>query len=800
METDFKKYGQNFQLVTLSLLIHDKIFFYKIKDILESEYFDNKYTQTICNTILEYGVKYNCPPKSEDVKALLEISFSTSSKLYLLTLDNILKVDLSNRQFVEEQVVNFCFTRYALTKAEEERTLLTLGKFDEARSISLSKYKAVNSGCEEFNLTQDFGCLTIVKKEEDSSTPLPWLLPTFTKKTKGGSVAGNLIVVVGQSSLGKCFAKGTRIRMFDSSVKCVEDVKPGDKLMGWDGQERIVDTLASGTEQMYRVKQQHGRDYVVNESHILCLQPIPNYIKYYPLSTNELVTITVKDYLKKSKTWKKGHRGFSSSVEYTSREVKIDPYFLGLWLGDGESAGTTIYGVDLEIKNYLKEYATKLNLKFTEKEDSKNCKRWALNNQQGLNNILLDNLRHYNLIKNKHIPDDYLYNSREVRLQLLAGLLDTDGYLETETKSCFEITQKRKDLAEQIYLLARSLGFQVKYTTSHAFLYKKDCGEVHTSYISRGIDKIPTRLKRKQAKSSRSVVATLTQIEVIKENVDTYYGFTLKEDSRDRMFLLEDYTVVHNTNYLVAQARHLVQLGKKVLYFTLEIEGEQIISRAVAGMTNINQEDLLNHPQLIKQKIDRITEIKSEIKIIRLKSTSARVEVIQSKVEEVKSQGFFPDTIMIDGINQVKLPKGYRAVDTNDKFEYIAEELRDLALEEKVPVYGAFQSNRGGFNVEYADEQNIGKAIEVYQVCDIMVMLTQTETMLENNQCYAQLLKNRRGPKGIMLRLSYDPNLCTFIELEEVIRSTLINSKNRQEISKGLETVQRRLDTARVSK
>ena len=71
--------------------------------------------------------------------------------------------------------------------------------------------------------------------------------------------------------------------------------------------------------------------------------------------------------------------------------------------------------------------------------------------------ILLDLLRRYELINNKHIPDEYLHNSRKNRLELLAGLIDTDGY---KDKMCYEITQKTKILADQIVYLARSLGFK----------------------------------------------------------------------------------------------------------------------------------------------------------------------------------------------------------------------------------------------------------------------------------------------------------------------------------------------------
>ena len=71
------------------------------------------------------------------------------------------------------------------------------------------------------------------------------------------------------TGLGKCFAPGTEILMFDGTVKCVEDIKEGEQVMGVDSSPRTVVGLAHGTETMYRVTPVKGDPYVVNESHIL---------------------------------------------------------------------------------------------------------------------------------------------------------------------------------------------------------------------------------------------------------------------------------------------------------------------------------------------------------------------------------------------------------------------------------------------------------------------------------------------------------------------------------------------------
>jgi len=110
-------------------------------------------------------------------------------------------------------------------------------------------------------------------------------------------------------------------------------------------------------------------------------------------------------------------------------------------------------------------------------------------------------LKQYKLVNNKHIPDIYKYNTREIRLQVLAGLLDTDGYL--SRNNCYEIIQKRKILSDDIVFLARSLGFYCSQNSCQKTCTNSSKGSVTGTYYrcnisSTNLDLIPTKLSRKQ--------------------------------------------------------------------------------------------------------------------------------------------------------------------------------------------------------------------------------------------------------------------------------------------------------------
>ena len=97
---------------------------------------------------------------------------------------------------------------------------------------------------------------------------------------------------------------------------------------------------------------------------------------------------------------------------------------MGLWLGDGGSGTSYITNEDQEVVDYLKEYADRLGLKI-----SINKNQYKITTGiPGRRNIVLNSLKSLNMLNNKHIPDIYLYGDKEQRLQLLAGLLDSDGH------------------------------------------------------------------------------------------------------------------------------------------------------------------------------------------------------------------------------------------------------------------------------------------------------------------------------------------------------------------------------------
>jgi len=369
---------------------------------------------------------------------------------------------------------------------------------------------------------------------------------------------------------GKCLAMGTKVMLANGEMTKVENIKVGDKLMGDDSRPRTVLSLARGREMMYDIIPTKGDTYTVNESHILSLKCSSTYSKKF--KKGQIVDICVKDYLNLPKSFHGpagALLGYRIPVKFPEKNVEMDPYALGYWLGDGTNRYPAITTIEEPIIRYFKEYAEKLGL-FIRQGKGRDSITYSISagkrNRPGISgsvgkNKFLNMLNKYNLVQNKHIPYDYKCNSRDIQLELLAGIIDSDGYLSNNT---YDIIQKNERLLDDIIFIARSLGFAA---------YKKECkkscmyqGEKKTGTYYRicisgeGLENIPVKLIRKKARPRKQMKDVLvTRIKVVKKEVDDYYGF---EIDGNRRFILGDFQVTHNT---VMALNILAQLKKKTL-------------------------------------------------------------------------------------------------------------------------------------------------------------------------------------------------------------------------------------------
>ena len=114
--------------------------------------------------------------------------------------------------------------------------------------------------------------------------------------------------------------------------------------------------------------------------------------------------------------------------ENENNNLSIPPYILGIWLGDGTNDSPSITKPYGPVSIAFEQYAKSIGCKISDiSGKNSTCEVWNLSKDTATENLFRKELKNLNLIKNKHIPNQYKITSQQNRLELLAGLLDTDG-------------------------------------------------------------------------------------------------------------------------------------------------------------------------------------------------------------------------------------------------------------------------------------------------------------------------------------------------------------------------------------
>ena len=350
-------------------------------------------------------------------------------------------------------------------------------------------------------------------------------------------VGSNNINILMPSGQFGCLSPETPVLMWNGEIKKAINIKENDELVGDDGEKRIVLQTTNGIDEMYEIKDVHNNTMKVNSQHILTLYLTNNFeikwkescgtwyfiyfdgseIKQQSIRTNELdkkeihynkskltkeqgyekilkiheelkekyntgpiIDIKLEDYLKLSTFAKRGMFMISNfnCINWKKKNVPIDPYIFGAWLGDGDQHGRGFTSCDEEIIKKFVIWSDTIGAEISHHHNSNHdgyhytikrkgsgslpavgsinhscetcigcqssniklkhntCDWHYIPDVKNKNNSNIDNhlnpfvqiLKKNNLLMNKHIPIEYMINDKETRLQLLAGFIDTDRF------------------------------------------------------------------------------------------------------------------------------------------------------------------------------------------------------------------------------------------------------------------------------------------------------------------------------------------------------------------------------------
>ena len=353
-----------------------------------------------------------------------------------------------------------------------------------------------------------------------------------------------------------------------NGFKKLKDISVGDKIYGPDGKETNVSFITEVMENRpcYLVTFSNGDTIIADEEHLWTVNSQNWNKKDKTLTTKELIPFlnnTNRPYV-----------NFTKPLEFSEKQLPINPYLLGVWLGDGNSSDgrITCHIDDLVFyKDYFDIKSTYL--------DKRNDKV-SLNCIDGLYSKLNQN----NLLYNKHIPKEYLLSSINQRIDLVRGLMDTDGSVRKRNGGC-EFYQKDEKLIDDFRYILSSLG--IKSTKIFKIINDKKyfCVNFITDISVFNLPRKKNLQKCKaHPKNSRLYFDTIEIVESVPVRC-------LQVDNEDHLFLAGNTLIpTHNTTTTVAY----------MLWLTLFTDQQNIAILANKGQ---NARDILSKYQLAYENL-----------------------------------------------------------------------------------------------------------------------------------------------------------------------------------------------------
>jgi replicative DNA helicase len=508
-----------------------------------------------------------------------------------------------------------------------------------------------------------------------------------------GLFATQVVIIKGPEGIGKQLPNTTLIPT-PSGFAPLGDLKEGDVIFGRDGKETSI-TFITETQYgipCYELEFADGTRQIAGGPH-----------KWGVYDTQGRYSVkTTKEILDEGVTRGDGIALYSvpiaDPVEYEKKELSIDPYQLGYWLGDGHSysRGITVGKQDIEeiktIVSVIREIKDK-----------------AGNSVVYFDDITQSKLNTLGVLTNKHIPQEYLTASVEQRMELLRGLMDSDGSV--AGTGC-EFYSSNLHLKDDFLKLVRGLGYKARERSKTPTLNGKPCKEAHTIWFLAHGDREIFKLSRKQSKVIRCNTrrATHKTIRSITP-VDSVPSRCLTVDNKDHLFLCgEHFTVTHNTEIFRAIEYHILKNQKFPIGI---VHMEESNATTLRGIATYELRQPVNDDSVVISDKEIMDAVKKA-----LNEDSSRLMIHSSK--DVEDEDLFLDSlrymlavggcrvIFFDHITW--LATGNMEDDERKLLDKISQEVKKLALQHNAAIVMISHVNDDG---KTRGSRNITKVADI---------------------------------------------------------------------------------------
>jgi len=714
---DFGYLDSEFQYRLLKQILVDRKFAETIISILNPSYFTVENLRFIAAEIRNSYETLGSIPDIGSLKIRIHEKFKGETNKFALeikldTLNKVSESDANDPDYIKDLSLKFCKQQELSRAISEIQTILDRGYVDDYDKASDIIRQALEVGQSTEDDTSVFDDIESVLAK-DFREPIPTGIHLLDQYMNGGLAKGELGIILAAFGVGKALPNSNKVYT-PEGYKLMGSLKVGDKVFGRNGKPtNVIGVYPQGIRPIYKISFNDDTYTFCDEEHLWAVNSIKQRnrsskrggknIKLEPdhsfkvVKTSELINnLTFGS--KKSLNYKIPR---VQPVEFSEKELTLNPYILGVMLGDGYMRASRFSTKDMAIINEVNRLSTsgvsiKERCRNIDKGDTlvKNCLFDVC--VYGINGKLRELGLYDKKSDTKYIPTQYLYNSIDNRLELLRGLLDTDGNV--RKNGGVEYVTVSKQLAEDVRLLVLSLGGFCKLTSKiprykYQGVYKNGKKTYKLTISFPDSSKIiPFKLERKQSRVvNRTKYADNKFIKSIEYSHDEE-ATCIMVDDKEHLFVTDDFIVTHNTTAVTKIANTAFNEGKTVIQIFFEDQPNVIKRKHISCWTGIELNELENHIDEVKEVVKQREASGGTLILKKFQSDTTTIPKIKKYLQKKISQGIKPDIILLDYIDCVQPSK--RFDDNNVAEGNIMREFESMLYELDIAGWTCVQGNR----------------------------------------------------------------------------------------------------------
>jgi len=767
--------GYSFQIKLVKQMIEDTKFSESIIDIMSPNYFDNEYIRLIVASVKDYKDSYETIPTYDTINQIIksEVRRDIARESALEMVKEVLNSDSKDCLHTQEVAIKFC-KQQELKKANQKiQKILDTGDFDrydeceEILKQALTIGDVTDDGIDVFHAIEDV-------LSDDFRSPIQTGIVGLDNLMDGGLAKGELGVILAPFGVGKAQPLHSKV-LTPNGWTTMGEVKVGDKVISRDGKPtNVVGVYPQGIRPTYKVSFSDGTETLCDKEHLWSVNDInqrnrktrKNGEIVYLESDNSFKTMKTIDMVDNVKVWGNNRSNYRipiiKAVEFTKRDLIIDPYVLGVILGDGcitETNHPHFVTKDDEIINEVKNYYNKLTVTEQVREVEVEEDGELVLVTRYLKKVsflgLKDDLRKLKLYgtnsQTKFIPEDYIYSSVEDRVKLLQGLVDTDGSIDSHR---IEVTTVSEVMSKQIREIVLSLGGNCNISDKiPTYNYNGEKKEGKRAYrvgfsFPDDIDFNPCRLIRKLEKfNGRTKYKSNKFISSIE-----YYG---EEDSQcimvdnpEHLYVTDDFIVTHNTTLVTRMANTAYNLGYNVVQIFFEDNPKVIQRKHITCWTEIPLNELTENREKVKEILPRFKSKSGNLILKKMASDGTTIPQIRQYLRKLTSNGMKPDVVFVDYIDCISPTKQFK--DEWSGEGNVMRQFETMISELDIVGWTAIQGNRSSIGANVVQADMIGGSIKKGQIGHFIVSIAKTLEQKEEGRATMAILKSRFGKDGVI--------------------------------------------------